>query len=154
MHNDLSLLDPIARQQSDTMVLDALTRYVAQSGTRVGEKLPPERDLRFIEQKLDVMEKVHMDVGSAGAEDWEFHAAIYHAARNPLLLQMVAGIYDLLHAFFESPPEQARFSDSFPLHRTLFEAIARREPETARRLNNEILNITEHDMKEVINAAR
>ncbi|QTF09288.1 FadR family transcriptional regulator [Brenneria izadpanahii] len=237
MHNDLNLLHPIARQQSDTMVLDALTRYVAQSGTRVGEKLPPERvlaeglavsrntvrealkrwealgiivrkkgsgtflqsevaandsflslrfkndsetmlhalevrriieceasalaavrategDLRLIEQKLEVMEKVHMDVGSAGAEDWEFHAAIYHAARNPLLLQMVEGIYDLLHAFFESPPEQALFSDSFPLHRTLFEAIARREPEAARRLNNEILNITEHDMKEVINAAR
>ncbi|MFE8148811.1 GntR family transcriptional regulator [Brenneria goodwinii] len=42
MHNDLSLLEPIARQQSDTMVLDALTRYVAQPGTRVGEKLPPE----------------------------------------------------------------------------------------------------------------
>ncbi|MCG8706906.1 FadR family transcriptional regulator [Brenneria sp. 4F2] len=237
MHNDLSLLHPIARQQSDTLVLDALTRYVAQSGIGVGEKLPPERilaeglavsrntvrealkrwealgiivrkkgsgtflqseitandsflslrfkndsetmlhalevrriieceasalaavratesDLRFIEQKLDVMEKVHLDVGSAGAEDWEFHSSIYRAAGNPLLLQMVAGIYDLLHAFFESPPEQALFSDSFPLHRTLFEAIARREPETARRLNNEILNITEHDMKEVINAAK
>ncbi|MFD3225174.1 MULTISPECIES: FadR/GntR family transcriptional regulator [Rahnella] len=237
MNGDINLLHPIAPQQSDTLVLDALTRYVAQSGTHIGEKLPPERvlaeglavsrntvrealkrwealgiivrkkgsgtflqseitandsflslrfkndsatmlhalevrriieceasalaavratesDLLFIEQRLDVMEKVHLSVGSAGAEDWQFHAAIYSAAHNPLLLQMVGGIYDLLHAFFESPPEQALFSDSFPLHRMLFEAIARREPENARRLSNDILNITERDMKEVINAAR
>ena len=45
MHGELNLLHPIAPQQSDTLVLDALTRYVAQSGTRVGEKLPPERVL-------------------------------------------------------------------------------------------------------------
>ncbi len=237
MENDFNLLQPIAPQQSDTLVLDALTRYVAQSGTRVGEKLPPERvlaeglavsrntvrealkrwealgiivrkkgsgtflhaevaandsflslrfkndsatmlhalevrriieceasamaavratqeDLKFIEHKLDIMEQVHLSVGSAGAEDWQFHASIYQAAHNPLLLQMVGGIYDLLHAFFESPPEQALFSDSFPLHRTLFEAIARRDPEAARRLSNDILNITERDMREVINAAR
>jgi len=237
MLNDKDLLHPITPRQSDILVLDALTRYVAQSGTLVGGKLPPERvlaeglavsrntvrealkrwealgiimrkkgsgtflqaevtaddsflslrfkndsatmlhalevrriieceasalaavrangdDLVMIEQKLVLMEKVHLSVGSAGAEDWAFHAAIYQAAHNPLLLQVVAGIYDLLHAFFESPPEQALFSDSFPLHRTLFEAIARREPESAARISNDILNITARDMKEVINAAR
>lgn len=111
-------------------------------------------DLQCIEQKLEVMEKVHLSIGSAGAEDWQFHSAIYCAAHNPLLLQMVAGIYDLLYAFFESPPEQALFSDSFLLHRTLFEAILRHEPDTARQVSNDILNITERDMKEVIHAAR
>ncbi|EIC82393.1 FadR/GntR family transcriptional regulator [Serratia sp. M24T3] len=233
----LDLLKPIAPQQSDTLILDALTRYVAQSGTLVGQRLPPERvlaeglavsrntvrealkrwealgiivrkkgsgtflhaevnandsflslrfkndsatmwhalevrriiecessalaairatteDLGNIEQKLDQMERVHLRQGSAGAEDWAFHSSIYQAANNPLLLQMVGGIIHLLHAFFESPPEQALFSDSFPLHRLLFDAIVRREPETARRISHEILNITERDMKEVINAAR
>jgi len=45
MQSELNLLHPITPQHSDTLVLDALTRYVAQSGTRVGEKLPPERVL-------------------------------------------------------------------------------------------------------------
>ncbi|WP_336803549.1 FadR/GntR family transcriptional regulator [Erwinia aphidicola] len=230
-------LAPIAVQHSDVLVLDALTRYVAQSGTRIGERLPPERvlaeqlgvsrntvrealkrwealgiivrrkgsgtllhaevssndsflslrfkndsqnmlhalevrriieaescslaavratraDLVLIEQRLNEMERVHLAIGSAGAEDWAFHASIYQAAHNPLLLHMVVGLYDTLHAFFESPPEQALFSDSFPLHRTLFEAIARRDADEARHVSHLILDITERDMKDVIHAAR
>ncbi|WP_456310109.1 FadR/GntR family transcriptional regulator [Serratia proteamaculans] len=230
-------LSPIAVQHSDVLVLDALTRYVAQSGTQIGERLPPERvlaeqlgvsrntvrealkrwealgiivrrkgsgtflhaevtsndsflslrfkndsqnmlhalevrriieaescglaairasreDLLLIEQRLVEMERVHLSIGSAGAEDWAFHASIYQAAHNPLLLHMVVGLYDTLHAFFESPPEQALFSDSFPLHRTLFEAIARRDAIEARRVSHLILDITERDMKDVIHEAR
>jgi len=230
-------LSPIEVQHSDVLVLDALTRYVAQSGTQIGERLPPERvlaeqlgvsrntvrealkrwealgiivrrkgsgtflhaevtsndsflslrfkndsqnmlhalevrriieaescglaairasreDLLLIEQRLVEMERVHLSIGSAGAEDWAFHASIYQAAHNPLLLHMVVGLYDTLHAFFESPPEQALFSDSFPLHRTLFEAIARRDAIEATRVSHLILDITERDMKDVIHAAR
>jgi len=230
-------LSPNAVQHCDVLGLDALTRYVAQSGTQIGERLPPERvlaeqlgvsrntvrealkrwealgiivrrkgsgtflhaevtsndsflslrfkndsqnmlhalevrriieaescglaairasreDLLLIEQRLVEMERVHLSIGSAGAEDWAFHASIYQAAHNPLLLHMVVGLYDTLHAFFESPPEQALFSDSFPLHRTLFEAIARRDAIEARRVSHLILDITERDMKDVIHAAR
>lgn len=49
------------------------------------------------------MERVHLAIGSAGAEDWAFHTSIYQASGNPLLLQMLNGIYDSMHAFFESP---------------------------------------------------
>jgi len=232
-----AVLAPIAVQHSDVLVLDALTRYVAQSGMQIGERLPPERvlaeqlavsrntvrealkrwetlgiivrrkgsgtflqaevtsndsflslrfkndsqnmlhalevrriieaescslaamratadDLLLIEQRLLEMERVHLAVGSAGAEDWLFHASIYQAAHNPLLLHMVVGLYDTLHAFFESPPEQALFSDSFPLHRTLFEAIQQRDADEAKRISHLILDITERDMKDVIHAAR
>lgn len=45
MHSKQIPLHPIDRRQSDTLVLDALTRYVAQTGTRIGDKLPPERVL-------------------------------------------------------------------------------------------------------------
>ena len=38
-------LAPIAVQHSDVLVLDALTRYVAQSGMQIVERLPPERVL-------------------------------------------------------------------------------------------------------------
>lgn len=228
---------PITTPRSDVLVLDALTRYMAQSGLMPGGRLPPERmladklgvsrntvrealkrwealgiiqrrkgsgtflqievssndsflslrfkndsanmlhalevrriiecescalaaqratddDLLAIESTLTEMERVHLAVGSAGAEDWAFHASIYHAAHNPLLLKMVSGLYDTLHAFFESPPEQALFSDSFPLHRTLFEAIRQRDALAARALSHRILDITERDMKEVIYAAQ
>lgn len=230
-------LHPISTPRSDTLILDALTRYMAQSGAQPGSRLPPERvlaeklgvsrntvrealkcwealgiilrkkgsgtflqaevgvndsflSLRFkndsanmlhalevrriiesescvlaaqrataddlieIEQRLNEMEKVHLAIGSAGAEDWAFHASIYRAAGNPLLLQMLNGIYDSFHAFFESPPEQALFSDSFPLHRELFNAIRLRDCTAARAICHQILDITERDMKDVINAKR
>ena len=230
-------LSPISTTQIDTLILDALTRYIAQSGIQTGSRLPPERvlaeklgvsrntvrealkrwealgiilrkkgsgtflqvdigindsflSLRFkndsanmlhalevrriiesescvlaalraseadfaeIERRLDEVERVHMAVGSAGAEDWAFHSSIYRASGNPLLLQMLNGIYDSLHAFFESPPEQALFADSLPLHRDLFNAIRRRDSEAARAICHQILDITERDMKDVINAKR
>lgn len=228
-------LSPIATPRSDTLILDALTRYMAQSGAQPGSRLPPERvlaeklgvsrntvrealkrwealgiilrkkgsgtflqaevgindsflslrfkndsanmlhalevrriiesescvlaaqratheDLLEIERCLDQMERVHLAIGSAGAEDWAFHTSIYRASGNPLLLQMLNGIYDTLHAFFESPPEQALFSDSFPLHRELFNAIRQRDSTAARAICHQILDITERDMKDVINA--
>ncbi|CPR17264.1 FadR family transcriptional regulator [Brenneria goodwinii] len=230
-------LEPIVVQRSDSLVLDALTRYVAQTGTAVGEKLPSEQllaeelgvsrntvrealkrwetlgiimrkkgsgtflrasvsmndsflslrfkndaenmlhalevrriiecqacalaaaratedDLSQIELRLEDMERVHLSIGTAGAEDWLFHAAIYQAAHNPLLLKIIEGLYDTLHAFFESPPEQALFSDSFPLHRTLFDAIRLRDPQQASLVSQQILDITERDLKDIINAAR
>ncbi|MEN0615103.1 FadR/GntR family transcriptional regulator [Klebsiella indica] len=235
--NTSAALSPISTPQSDTLILDALTRYIAQSGIQTGSRLPPERilaeklgvsrntvrealkrwealgiilrkkgsgtflqvdigindsflslrfkndstnmlhalevrriiesescvlaaqrataeDLAEIERRLDEVERVHMAVGSAGAEDWAFHASIYRASGNPLLLQMLNGVYDSLHAFFESPPEQALFADSLPLHRELFNAIRQRDSEGARAICHQILDITERDMKDVINAKR
>jgi Transcriptional regulators len=159
-------LQPITTPRSDTLILDALTRFMAQSGAQPGSRLPPERELaeklgvsrntvrealkrwealgiilrkkgsgtflqadvgindsflslRFkndsanmlhalevrriiesescvlaaqrasaedlleIEQRLIEMERVHLAVGSAGAEDWAFHTSIYRASGNP-----------------------------------------------------------------------
>ncbi|KTS17042.1 FadR/GntR family transcriptional regulator (plasmid) [Pantoea dispersa] len=236
MH-DPAELHPIIPTRSDTLILDALTRYMAHAGAQPGSRLPPERELaeklgvsrntvrealkrwealgiivrkkgsgtflqaevglhdsflslRFkndsanmlyalevrriiesescvlaaqrasaddlleIERRLEEMERVHLAIGSAGPEDWAFHTSIYRAAGNPLLLQMLNGVYDTLHAFFESPPEQALFSDSFPLHRELFNAIRARDSQAARALCHQILDITERDMKDVIHAKR
>ncbi len=95
-----------------------------------------------------------MATGTAGAEDWAFHSSIYRASGNPLLLQMLNGVYDTLHAFFESPPEQALFADSLPLHRDLFNAISQRDSEAAEAICHQILDITERDMRDVMSTRR
>jgi DNA-binding FadR family transcriptional regulator len=107
-------------------------------------------DIARIEEKLERMEAVHRLQGSAGPEDWEFHLSIYEATGNPLFGQLVAIMYDAFHSFFTNPLQQPGFAGrSFPLHRELFEAIRRRDPETARAKVLAILAIVEEDVKSV-----
>ena len=225
-------LMPVQSKHTDTMVLDALTLYVANAGLQVGDRLPPERelverlqvsrntvrealkrwealgivkrrkgsgtyltasispgdsflslsikndaanmlhtleirraleaeasayaairataeDLQKIERCIDEVERVHGLYGGAGNEDWLFHSAIYTASHNPMFEQIVSGMYDAFHAFFEAPPEQEFASSSLALHRQLFEAIQQRSPDAARDLTHQILDITECDVRKI-----
>ncbi len=121
-----------------------------EANVMAAERATPEQ-IERIKSKLEIMEAAHLKNGSAGNEDWEFHSSIYETAGNPLLLNIIHVFYDSLHAFFESPTEQALFSDSFPLHRLLFDAIASGDLDETRRVSNAILDITETEMKGFIN---
>lgn len=143
------------KNDSDNMrhALELRRIIEVEANVMAADRATPEQ-IETMRIKLDIMEAAHLKHGSAGREDWEFHSAIYEAAGNPLLINLISVFYDSLHAFFESPTEQALFSDSFPLHRTLFEAIAARDADATRRVSHEILDITERDMKDIINGRK
>ncbi|QIG49764.1 FadR family transcriptional regulator [Nordella sp. HKS 07] len=85
-----------------------------------------------IEKALDRMEAAHA-VGNSSEEDWEYHQSIIEATGNPLFTQIVQSMRDLVHQFWENPLQIPNFAEaSFPFHRTMFDAIARRDPATAR----------------------
>jgi len=84
-----------------------------------------------IEKALDRMEAAHA-VGNSSEEDWEYHQSIIEATGNPLFTQIVQSMRDLVHQFWENPLQIPNFAEaSFPFHRTMFDAIARRDPATA-----------------------
>ena len=61
--------------------------------------------------------------------------------------EIVGFMREQLFSFFDMAPDWKGFAArSFPLHRELFKAIARREPERARDLTLAILRITEEDI--------
>lgn len=109
-----------------------------------------EDDLREIEAKLLQMEAVHYEKGTAGAEDLAFHLAVYDATHNSLFPQLLEQMREAFESFWEHPFDRKDFARrSFPFHRELFDAIAARDAEAARRKTLAILDIVEEDIKEM-----
>ncbi|MEY9168764.1 GntR family transcriptional repressor for pyruvate dehydrogenase complex [Sinorhizobium fredii] len=109
-----------------------------------------ESDLVNIETKLDEMERVHLAKGTSGPEDLAFHLAIYDATHNPLFRQLLEQMREAFERFWEKPFDRPDFARrSFPYHRTLFDAIASQDPDSAREETLKILAVVEEDIKEM-----
>ena len=92
------------------------------------------RDLEIMEARLAEMERVHLAEGTAGPEDLAFHLSIYEACHNPLFGQLLSQMREAFASFWAKPFDRADFSArSFPLHRPLFEASAKRDSDMVRR---------------------
>jgi DNA-binding FadR family transcriptional regulator len=104
-------------------------------------------DIETIEARLVDMERVHRADGTAGRQDLAFHLSIYDASRNPLFGQLLSQMRGAFESFWAKPFHRSDFAArSFPLHRPLFEAIARHDPDAARRQTLAILAIVEEDI--------
>lgn len=105
-------------------------------------------DLVTMEARLDAMEAVHLEKGTAGREDLSFHLSIYDATHNPLFRQLLEGIREAFEGFFAKPFDRPDFARrSFPFHRELFDAIRRRDAPQARDRTYAILAVVEEDIE-------
>jgi GntR family transcriptional repressor for pyruvate dehydrogenase complex len=108
------------------------------------------KDLKAIERKLEEMEAVHHEKGTAGREDLAFHLAIYDATHNPLFTQLLEQMREAFESFWEKPFDRSDFARrSFPFHRQLFDALAAGDDDGAREKTLAILAIVEEDIKEM-----
>jgi GntR family transcriptional repressor for pyruvate dehydrogenase complex len=107
----------------------------------------PDR-LAMIEKALIKMESAHAK-GNSSEEDWEYHQSIIEATGNPLFTQIIQSMRDLVHQFWENPLQIPNFADaSFPFHRTMFDAIARRDPQAARAEALKIIDSVGEEIRE------
>lgn len=105
-------------------------------------------DIARMEARLDAMEAVHLEKGTAGREDLAFHLSIYDAAHNPLFRQLLEQIREAFEGFFDKPFDRPDFARrSFPFHRELFDAIRSRDAELARDRTRAILAIVAEDIE-------
>lgn len=129
------ILVPLAIQQECQSLLQALQircgleSHAAFLAAGVASPL----QIEHMEQRLIEMETAHMEKGSAVEEDLRFHTAIYEATNNPLFEQIISPVRGPFRLFFSQPLNRHDIGNSsFPIHRELFEAIARRDPEESR----------------------
>jgi GntR family transcriptional repressor for pyruvate dehydrogenase complex len=104
-----------------------------------------DADIALIEQKLIRMEEVfHERSGMSADEDWDFHLAVFRTSGNPLFEQIIAAMYEMFHRFWEHP---LGVQASVPYHRSLFNAIAARDPVGARAEALKLIATVEDDLK-------
>ncbi|MFC0246075.1 FadR/GntR family transcriptional regulator [Falsochrobactrum ovis] len=125
-------------------------RGIEAEASMVAARKRTAEDLEIIARNLEEMERVHLEKGTSGPEDLAFHLAIYDATHNPLFRQLLEQMREAFLRFWDQPFEREDFARrTFPFHRTLFNAIAAQDPETARQETLKILDIVEEDIKEM-----
>lgn len=97
------------------------------------QRATPE-EVREIERQLLAMEAVCHQPEEYVKIDPQFHLAVWRAAGNEVMLNMLASILDLLRRVIAAAVSNAPASIEAGLvnHRQIFEAIAARDPEGAR----------------------
>lgn len=104
-------------------------------------------DVAAMGARLDAMEAVHLEKGTAGREDLAFHLSIYDATHNPLFRQLLEQIRAAFESFFDKPFDRPDFARrSFPFHRELFDAIRLGDAPLARDRTCAILAVVEEDI--------
>lgn len=104
--------------------------------------------IEAIGDALQRMEDQHA-IGDSAEADWEFHQMIFRATGNPVFPQIIQSLRDLLHQLWENALALPNFAAaSYPFHRTLYQAIRRREPEGARAEAWKLIDSVEHEIRE------
>ncbi|MEF2071117.1 FadR/GntR family transcriptional regulator [Consotaella aegiceratis] len=125
-------------------------RGLEAEASAVAARRAEPADLDRMREKLEVMEAVHLEKGTAGREDLAFHLSIYEATHNPLFGQILEQMRAAFEHFFEKPFDRPDFARrSFPFHRELYDAIAAGDADRAREKTIAILDIVEEDIKDM-----
>lgn len=97
---------------------------------------------------LERMEKDHA-AGDGSEADWEFHQSIFNSTGNPFFPQLIGTMRDLLHQLWENALELPDFAEaSLPYHRTMYEAIHRRDAHAARAEAWKLIDSVETEIRE------
>jgi DNA-binding FadR family transcriptional regulator len=148
VHMPLSF-DVVRLRDALLQTLDVRRGLEAEAGA-IASLRRTDEDLEAIEEKLIQMEAVHHEQGTAGPEDLAFHLAVYDATHNPMFGQLLEQMREAFETFWEQPFDRSDFARrSFPFHRQLFDAIAAKDADKARRITLAILDIVEEDIKEM-----
>jgi GntR family transcriptional regulator, transcriptional repressor for pyruvate dehydrogenase complex len=107
-----------------------------------------DEDVAAIEAALVKLESAHAKGGCA-EEDWQFHQQIFASTANPFFRTIIQSMRDLLHQLWENALALPDFAEaSHPFHRTMYEAIARRNPKSARTEAWKLIDSVEREIRE------
>ncbi|WAJ29599.1 FadR/GntR family transcriptional regulator [Antarcticirhabdus aurantiaca] len=130
IHLPLSI-EPGPASRSPLHALD-VCRALEVEAAMMAARRAADADIERLGRLLDALEEAHRARGTAAPEILAFRRAVHEATGNPLFAQLIdqmraGGSGD--DAAFEQPEVARR---TFPVFRTLFEAIGRGQPGAAR----------------------
>lgn len=121
-------------ERERTFLLDILEVRRALEGQAVrlaAKRIKPE-EISEIEQCLERYRKLKDDGQDTSKIDLMFHRLVIKAARNQVLEAVLDSFSGLYEKFFNEPlGNKELFDETYPYHRTMFDAIAAHNPEQA-----------------------
>ncbi len=132
-------------------ILDA-RKMIEVEAVRVAAERATEEQIELLANELEEMQSHTQDFRQYLKADMNFHRRIGEASQNAIISQFVNNLIDLLEEVLKEThsdelPTQAEGSGT---HETIYQAIVRREPDTASRLMRDHIQFTSEVWQAVI----
>lgn len=124
----LILLDGISFHE----LMEARLIVEPELTARAAQRSSPE-DIARIKRELTAMEKAGSDHRMFVEHDLQFHSAIFEAAGNRVCTSMFSVVHRALDKLITITSQIVEHEHTLALHRRIFAAICKRDPEEARR---------------------
>lgn len=106
-------------------------------------------DITRLERLVDALEEEYHARGNNPESDKAFHLALYEISGNPLFLQLMNSLWDIMERFWKQPLGKEDFARrTLPMHRVILERIRDRDAEGARVAVRQLLEIVEEDLRD------
>ncbi|WP_162938099.1 FadR/GntR family transcriptional regulator [Kiloniella sp. EL199] len=111
-----------------------------------------EEQMDEIRECWRTLKSAHEKYGPSHDEDVEFHSAIMRASGNPLFNQIVNQLQEAMRVVYTRKPlgNEHIGDTSFPLHYDLLLALEAKDPNAARQIIKNIIEITENEVREFL----
>ena len=126
--------------------LGEVRAIIEPAAARLAAMRRSEAQLKAVQDALEAMPIESGRPELFTAADLAFHAAVLRATGNELLEQMESVIAAALSVRDRFVNSQRGWYDSIPVHRGLFEAIARQDPDAAAEASQKLLAISSTDL--------
>ena len=157
------LLDPdvlrwIFEFEPDEELLDnlfELRRIVEPEAAALAASRHSSEDLRAMANALEKMSKHGLESRLGQSADQAFHAALLRASGNVFIASLTAGVgAAVTWTTIYKRAHSRRLRDSVPDHQKVYEAVARRDPQAARRAMAGLVDLALRDTTEAVHRAR
>ncbi len=106
-------------------------------------------DVAYLHSLVDAIEAEHAELGTAHDADKRFHLALFERLDNPLFLQILTPLWEVLETLWNAPLGNRNVGQgTLPLHRQLVHTIAECDAEAARETVLQLLGSVENDLLE------
>ena len=125
-----------------------LRRIVEPAACEIAASTASDAAIAAIERAYRGMDAAGIDPLAYAGPDLAFHRAILGATGNPFLMSFGATIEAALRMSFElSTKQPGSPRQSLPLHRAVLDEIRARKPAAARKAMENLLGLTEDDIR-------
>ena len=147
-HEALQVTLDMTEQKESLLELVDIRRALEREIIRLAVQKATDQDLAELGKVKDILLAKYYRGEDQAAEDWQFHCMLYSFAHNRTMTKLITGILEAFEVFWNHPLDMPDpFTETIPLHETLYNALCQRNVRLAQTINDEILDRVRTDIQ-------